>query len=795
MGKYHIKAVPSLVVISKDNNIVTRDGISELESDVFPWDRSGPVAVGVSSILETLEESIEELEESNTHAETNVISPLSQARKSLIPSAARKSLVPPAARQSLQNEQTLRRMTMLGFQGGDHLDEQEHELLALTLPLTEDSYDKVLRMESSHATRYFLKRVMVCKGMSVEDEDMSRMMAAVGLGLDMEATLREGAPNGVEGETAPIQDEDTTSMSESDSSDDSIDMNEGHEDKAKNNANVREDASEEVVGGADQHNADVRDDHSEKREGDADQQTQPAEEPGADGEKGMEKDECEEAQTAEEARIGGPKQTGETKSEVPQTSGESVECTGKKEEDQSEVSQKALPEDPLEDKAKAQGGTVAVEPSKGKGSGKSKGAGKGKGKGKAPPSKQSTGPSRTEKDNWVTKKKSAKVPKMRWKRRLENDSLVNMSESFAEEGEEPVKEDLLQKRFVMALSNERKTNYFTSKVQQKPLLWMENEMRTPDKMRQKMAIVATKMHRPMQVFISMLQRGAVSDILSSPQFSYDAFSTLEEAIGNICEEEWARLRRQDSPQVYSWDWHIEGFFQQFDDKAKSTVAVMMAHFELLERTKDLSDQLNDAYEGICATTASEELRRILRKILFIGNCFNAGDATTCRADGFDCVDLLKAQLCIDMPRGVDNVSVLEHIRLHELSDQDVAAMKKLAEILRPWRKPDDEKDQTDLMDVQNDKAMCEKLLRRSQQILEKIGGDADFLKPHWDSLNHIETRLEFLRGGSSCKGKGHGGILELQRYFFHNPPRDKSFAVGRILGYVAIFAKRCAGMM
>merc|ERR1712137_511639 len=78
---------------------------------------------------------------------------------------------------------------------------------------------------------------------------------------------------------------------------------------------------------------------------------------------------------------------------------------------------------------------------------------------------------------------------------------------------------------------------------------------------------------------------------------------------------------------------------------------------------------------------------------------------------------------------------------------------------------------------------------------KKIGGDADFLKPHWDSLNHIETRLEFLRGGSSCKGKGHGGILELQRYFFHNPPRDKSFAVGRILGYVAIFAKRCAGMM
>jgi len=309
-----------------------------------------------------------------------------------------------------------------------------------------------------------------------------------------------------------------------------------------------------------------------------------------------------------------------------------------------------------------------------------------------------------------------------------------------------------------------------------------------------MAIVATKMYKGMQEFIPLMRRGALSDILSSPQFSMDVFSTLEEALAIINDDEWARLRDEHSQQVYLWDCHVEGFFQQLDDKATSTVAVIMAHFELLERTTDLAEQLNDAHEGICATTGSEELRRILRKILFIGNCFNAGDASSCRADGFDCVDLLKGQLCIDMPRGGDNVSLLEHIRLHELSDEDVAAMKKLAEVLRPWRKPDEDKDQTDLMDVQNDKAQLEKMLRRSQQILERIDGDVAFLKPHWDMLNQIEARLDFLRGGSALKGKGQGGLLELQRYFFHVPPRDKSFAVGRILGYVAIFAKRCAGM-
>merc|ERR1712137_568188 len=64
--------------------------------------------------------------------------------------------------------------------------------------------------------------------------------------------------------------------------------------------------------------------------------------------------------------------------------------------------------------------------------GKGKGGGKGKGAGKAPPSKKAGGPSRTEKEAWVAKKKSAKVPKLRWKRRLESDNLVNISESFAE---------------------------------------------------------------------------------------------------------------------------------------------------------------------------------------------------------------------------------------------------------------------------------------------------------------------------------------------------------------------------
>lgn len=244
--------------------------------------------------------------------------------------------------------------------------------------------------------------------------------------------------------------------------------------------------------------------------------------------------------------------------------------------------------------------------------------------------------------------------------------------------------------------------------------------------------------------------------------------------------------------MYSWDCCLEGFFRQFDDKSTDIVAVIVAHFEVLERTKIILSQLDDARVGICATTKSEELRRILRKILFIGNCLNAGDANMCRADGFDCVDVL-SQLCTDMPRGGDNVSVLEHIRLNELSDQDVAAMKELARILYPWTQKGDD-DMFDLMEVQKDKAMLEKLLRRSQVIVQKIGGDIGFLKPHWDSLNQIEDSLEFLRGGSSLKGRGQGGLLELQRYFFHNPPREKSFQVGTILKHVAIFARRCAGM-
>jgi len=344
-----------------------------------------------------------------------------------------------------------------------------------------------------------------------------------------------------------------------------------------------------------------------------------------------------------------------------------------------------------------------------------------------------------------------------------------------------VKEDLLQKRFLMALDIEVKT--LITRKAQKPHLWIGSE-------RQRMEIVATKMYKSMQEFIPMMQRGALSDIVSSPQFSRDLFSALNEALGTISEEEWVRLRDEHAPQVYLWDLHVEGFFRQLEGKVQITVAVIVAHFELLERTKDLCDQLNDAYLGIRAITTSEELRRILRKILFIGNCFNAGDAGMCRADGFDCVDLLRSQLCIDMPRGGDQVSLLQHIRLHELSDQDVSAMGKLAETLRPWRRPDDDKDQTDLVEVQNDKAMLEKLLRRSQQILEGIDGDVAFLKPHWDSLNLIEARVDFLIDGSS-----HGGLLELQRYFFHNPPHGKSFAAGRILGPVAIFAERCAGIM
>merc|ERR1712107_582026 len=93
------------------------------------------------------------------------------------------------------------------------------------------------------------------------------------------------------------------------------------------------------------------------------------------------------------------------------------------------------------------------------------------------------------------------------------------------------------------------------------------------------------------------------------------------------------------------------------------------------------------------------------------------------------------------------------IRQNELSPEDIEAWKDLVEVLKPWNGPDEKEDQADLMDLQNEKAKLEKMLNKSQTLMEKHNVDTAFLKPHFEMLDTLETRPTSLEVGMIRKVK------------------------------------------
>lgn len=368
-----------------------------------------------------------------------------------------------------------------------------------------------------------------------------------------------------------------------------------------------------------------------------------------------------------------------------------------------------------------------------------------------------------------------------------------MAKTFACNGEESVNEELLVKRFVVAQAQDKvkKAPVVEVVVVKKEMLWIGTEKTSPDKVRQRVAIIGKKLKKLVEELLPTILVGDLGDLLADFKFNVEDIATLDDVLGSVIDDEWARLRDETAPETYMWDDNIEGFCAQFDERAKSIIGVIMAHFELSEATVAMSEQLDEVQAGIHETLQSQQVKSLLKKVLYVGNCLNAGDKQMGRADGFDCVDLLIGQLCMDMPKGSDGVSLLEHIRQNELSPEDVEAWKDLVEVLKPWDRPDEKEDQADLDDLQKEKNILEKMLNKSQTLMEKHNVDTAFLKPHFEMLDTLEARLDFLRGGDDPKGEG---IVELQRYLFHNPAKDKTFAVGRILGYVNILAQRCIGV-
>jgi len=229
----------------------------------------------------------------------------------------------------------------------------------------------------------------------------------------------------------------------------------------------------------------------------------------------------------------------------------------------------------------------------------------------------------------------------------------------------------------------------------------------------------------------------------------------------------------------------------------------MSHFELEESIPSLQKQVDEVECGVRAIVKCNGFRNLLQKVLFAGNCFNAGESTLGRADGYDSLELIAGQLNNNLPKGKDGVSFIRHLCEHELTAEDVETLAVLGHSLRSWTGPGaDDTDQADLMDMQNEKAKLEKVLCKCQNILrqehasgnskgceELLEFDNSKLKNHQDQLEQLETRLTWLRGeADEMRGDG---LVGLQRYLLHIPPAKKKYAAGRILGCIATFARLC----
>mmetsp|Transcript_90872 Transcript_90872/g.287893 ORF Transcript_90872/g.287893 Transcript_90872/m.287893 type:complete len:447 (+) Transcript_90872:271-1611(+) len=346
---------------------------------------------------------------------------------------------------------------------------------------------------------------------------------------------------------------------------------------------------------------------------------------------------------------------------------------------------------------------------------------------------------------------------------------------------------------------------------ERPILWEATEKQDPKKRRTNIGILMKTWEKLAEPFLDRLRLLDFSAILSDTSFNEDLFEQLIEMVKGVGATEWARLRESDANAKYEWDRPIEGFFKRLQDIPCFKERLMSLHRHLgIERDLGkLEKRVSQLDGGLGAIRQSEALRVVLRKLLRIGNCLNAGSGSLGRADGFDTVSLLERTLLIDMPKAADGrTSLLQFIRDRELDESEREAFGDLERTLAGWRVPsgrEDEADPTDLQELRRDsEAIGDQLARLEadlgliQQHLASSGFSGpgeqlqlakqlSVLAVYTKAVKDRRRRLEDLR----LQELGER-LLGLQRYLLHAPPERRRLSAGRILGVIAQLAQRLA---
>merc|ERR1712061_595535 len=94
----------------------------------------------------------------------------------------------------------------------------------------------------------------------------------------------------------------------------------------------------------------------------------------------------------------------------------------------------------------------------------------------------------------------------------------------------------------------------------------------------------------------------------------------------VTEQDWNRLKDEDSPEKYEWSEGVEGFFKQLGmiPFISDRFYYVQAQYAIDKKGEELADTLVGIGDGIQAVFSCKELQVIFRKILTIGNYLNSG---------------------------------------------------------------------------------------------------------------------------------------------------------------------------
>merc|ERR1712232_1401181 len=142
----------------------------------------------------------------------------------------------------------------------------------------------------------------------------------------------------------------------------------------------------------------------------------------------------------------------------------------------------------------------------------------------------------------------------------------------------------------------------------------------------------------------------------------------------ICfrQDDWERLAEPGASTRYQWEDFPEQFFHDLAiiPNGFERLKLVKQRLALMQKIPELKEQVRACKAVIRLIKECPELKDLLRKVLYIGNCFNAGNTVPGylpQADAFDAVTLIKEQLLIGNPKGRDGLTLLEYLKRKELT--------------------------------------------------------------------------------------------------------------------------------